>query len=468
MIILKELESYSENKLMKEFNCDSNDLKEILKILDDKKITRANLKNEIQFCYVGIAIVKDKPIFVLPKYVNCNNEQEEKLELKNIIKLLNEFSEREKLDISDVENIAFEQETLENNLISITSYLLDDYIENGIYQNEIDSTEFNGDGDINWDRTIDQIHPIVINKQWFYADLITNRIIIDNDRFITMLHGKVINECMEFLNNTGLNEFLNYEIEVIENTIEDLEDIDRIESEIDKEVSIQFNDRKRRVLYSIKSYLDKKTGTSDSKLLLYGTRNFKWIWEVICGYVFDNEFIRQGSLSKYEVYGIEAPKWYIDNKNSIEINDKNDIEMQKNRLTPDILKLVTNDQLRCLLILDAKYYNIRLNGNRLQGNPGVEDITKQYLYHSALTKYINDNKINQVINAFLFPTQNNTYVQGEVNLDFMRMYSNIDIKLIQLNVNEVIRMYCNNKKYKLEEFILMVSSWHRVENNKRI
>lgn len=468
MIILKELKPYSESELMEEFQEDSNGLKEILKILDDKKIVKFNFRNEIQFSYVGIVIVNDKPIFVLPKYIICRNKEEKKSELKNIIKLLNEFSEREKLDTSDIENIALEQEALENNLISIISFLLEDYIENGIYQNEIDSTEFNGDGDINWDKTIDQIHPIVINDQWVYTDLITNRSTVDSDRFITMLHGKVINECIDFLNKTGLNEFLNYEVDIIENALEDLEEIDRIESEIDKEATIQFNDRKRRVLYGIKSYIDKKSGTSDTRLLVYGTRNFKWIWEVICAYVFDNEFIKQGKKSKYEIYGIESPKWYIDNKSDLEVNDKNDIEIQKNRLTPDILKLVVDDDIRCLLILDAKYYNMRLNGNRLEGNPGIEDITKQYLYHSALTKYIADKKINKIINAFLFPTQNDTYVQGEVALDFMRVYSNINIKLIQINVNEVVNMYCSNKKYSFEEFILMVGSWKRVDDKKNI
>lgn len=459
MIILKELKPYSKSELMKELQEDSNGLKEILKILDEKRIIKFNLKNEIQFFYVGIVIVNDKPIFVLPKYTVYRNKEEKKSELKNILKLLNEFSERERLDTSDIENIALEQEALENNVISIISFLLEDYIENGIYQNEVNSSELNGDGDINWNKTIDEIQPIVINDQWVYADLITNRSTVDNDRFITMLHGKIINECIDFLNKTGLNEFLKYEIDNIENVLEDLEEIDRIESEIDKEVTIQFNDRKRRVLYAIKSYIDKKSGTSDTSLLLYGTRNFKWIWEVICSYVFDNEFTKQGKKSKYEIYGIESPKWNIDNKSDLKLSDKNEIEMQKNRLTPDILKLVVDDDVRCLLILDAKYYNIRLNSNRLEGNPGIEDITKQYLYHSALTKYIADKKINKIINAFVFPTQNDTYVQGEVSLDFMRVYSNTDIKLIQLNVNKVINMYCSNKKYSFEEFMAMVDNW---------
>ena len=60
--------------------------------------------------------------------------------------------------------------------------------------------------------------------------------------------------------------------------------------------------------------------------------------------------------------------------------------MKKNRLTPDILKVFSKDNKKYLLILDAKYYNMTFKNEKLQGNPGIEDITKQYLYHSALKK----------------------------------------------------------------------------------
>ena len=58
---------------------------------------------------------------------------------------------------------------------------------------------------------------------------------------------------------------------------------------------------------------------------------------------------------------------------------------------------------------------------------------------------------------FFFPTQENTHIQGEVYLDFMKsQYSNENIKLVQLNVNNIIEMYCSNKKYNIKKFIEMV------------
>lgn len=461
MILLKELRPYSKEELVYKLEVEDDDFQKIIKILDEKKILKYNYKGEIQFSYVGIVLVKGKTIFISPKYLRCKDEAKEIQSLKQIIKLLNEFSVREKLDKNNLENFSLEQETLEDNLIPIICFLLDDYIENNIYENEIDSSELNGDGEINWDKTIDLVDPIVINSQWFYSDLITNKIIIDNDRYITRLHGAVINECMEFLRSTGLNFVLTYNVDNIENSLEGLDEVDRIEREIENEIMIQFNDRKKRVLQAIKAYIAKRSDTSEINLLLYGTRNFKWVWEVICGYVFDNEFVNSGKKSKYKIYEIEPPKWYIDNRNNLESDDSNEYEMKKNRLTPDILKVVVYDDIRCLLILDAKYYNLRIENECLKGNPGIDDITKQYLYHTALKKYIEKNNINKIINAFLFPCELKTNVQGEVVLDFMKQFSDININLIKLNVDEVINMYCCYKKYNLQYFISMIDEWNK-------
>ncbi|MGN9135221.1 LlaJI family restriction endonuclease [Clostridium sp. HCP1S3_B4] len=461
MILLKELRPYSEKELMDKLEVENDDFQKIIKILDYKKILKYNYRGEIQFSYVGIVLVKGKAIFIFPKYVQCKNEANEIQSLKQIIKLLNEFSAREKLDKNNLESFSLEQETLEDNLIPIICFLLEDYIENNIYENEVDSTEVNGDGEINWDKTIELVDPIVINNQWFYSDLITNRSRIDNDRYITRLHGAIINECMEFLTKTGLNSILTYNVDNIENSLEDLDEVDRIEREIENEMMVQFNDRKKRVLQAIKAYIAKRSDTSEVNLLLYGTRNFKWVWEVICGYVFDNEFVKNGRKSKYKIYEIESPKWYIDNRNNLENDNSSEYEMQKNRLTPDILKVVVHENIRCLLILDAKYYNLRIENEYLKGNPGVDDITKQYLYHTALKSYIEKNNITKVINAFLLPSELKTYVQGEVVLDFMKQFSDININLIKLNVDEIINMYCGYKKYNLQYFISMIDIWNK-------
>ncbi|WP_300347703.1 LlaJI family restriction endonuclease [Clostridium sp.] len=460
MLILKELESYSKLRLYEKLSDsksikDKTTLEDILNILVKRSIIKYDRHLNIKFDYVGLVVVKNIPIFVKPKYSFTKDKDIELVLMKNIIKLLNDFSEREKLDSSNIESIEFEAEIQENNLISIINFLLEDYIENGLYENEINSYELNGDGDIDWDKTIDQINPLVINNQWVYTDLITKNNIIDNNRFITMLHAKVINECTELLNRTSLNIILKYDIEELENSIDSIEDKDYIFYEIDKEITVQFSDRKRRILKAIKSYLEKKSGAEESDLLLYGTRNFKWIWEVICGYIFDNEFIKDGNISKYEKYGIASPEWTIYGNGILNTDEYNILQEKKNRLTPDVLKVTEYNGEKYLLILDAKYYNVIVEENKIKGNPGIEDITKQYLYHSALKYYMSKECINEnnVINAFLFPSELESYIQGEVKIGFMHEFSNNQINLVQLNVNEVIDMYCNNKRYDLNKFI---------------
>ena len=454
MEFLIELVSYSKRELLKCLEVNNEELEEILKVLDKKKIIKRN-NDKFQFVYVGIAIVKNKPIFILPKYINIKNKDKQKLHLKKIIELLNEFTLRERLDENNIESIVFNEEKEENEFLSIIKFILDDYSEYGVYKNEIEAIELNGNGDINWDKTIEQIDPMVFNKQWIYADFITNKSIVDENKFITLIHGMILNECINILKKYHLDLFINCNEEVVEKTLENLdeEDIEVLENEIDKEITVQFNDRKRRVLYAMKSYLNRRCDIGESDLILFGTRNFKWIWEVICGYVFKNEFVNNGKNSKYEVFNITPPKWNINGSN-VGNKDTTDLEMKKNRLTPDILRTIILPEGKKLLILDAKYYNIRfdLELGKVLGNPGIEDITKQYLYKVALKTYISKNTIgNDVFNAFLFPTMEPSNVQGYVKLDFMDEYCSDGIKLIMLNVEEIIDKYCNNVTYEMKD-----------------
>ena len=59
------------------------------------------------------------------------------------------------------------------------------------------------------------------------------------------------------------------------------------------------------------------------------------------------------------------------------------------------------------------------------------------------------------------PSELKTYVQGEVVLDFMKQFSDININLIKLNVDEIINMYCGYKKYNLQYFISMIDIWNK-------
>ncbi len=454
MIIFQEQKPYTKLNFSKKIGENGEDHERLICELENKKILKRIEGNRIVFSYVGIVLIQQISIFILPKYVSCNTTTSKITTIKDIIRLFKKI--KENLMYHNLYDINLTKNDLEENIISLICYILDDYIENGIYKNEIDCLEINGNGDINWPMTLDSTQPLVMQEQWVYVDLVTNKNEINSKQFVTLLHTKIIEDCKELIENTGLNIILDYDIKVSGDRLESLHDREKIQLEVEKELQIQFNDRKRRVLKAIQLYLEQKSCLDGIRAITYGTNNFKWIWEVICSKVFDNEFISKKGISKYELFGIRPPSWCIHNS-FLHLEEKNEIEVKRNRLTPDILKVYERESKKYLLILDAKYYTLRIKGEKIEGNPGIEDITKQYLYHTSLKKYIEENNIEIIINAFLLPNDIATGKIGKVTLDFMQQYSDVDIDLIVLDMKEVINLYCYNKTYDFSRFIDMIS-----------
>ena len=91
---------------------------------------------------------------------------------------------------------------------------------------------------------------------------------------------------------------------------------------------------------------------------------------------------------------IEKPKW---KGNDMEEQDAADT------LIPDLVSIPQIDGTDYFLIFDAKYYNIQLEkGKSLRNNPGVGDVTKQYLYQLAYRNFIKAHNIAVVV-LFLPP-----------------------------------------------------------------
>lgn len=71
-------------------------------------------------------------------------------------------------------------------------------------------------------------------------------------------------------------------------------------------------------------------------------------------------------------------------------------------LIPDLVCIFPYENNYCFGIFDAKYYNIHFyvgksdNKNYVTGQPGVGDITKQYLYQLAYMDFIREQKYKYV------------------------------------------------------------------------
>lgn len=80
-------------------------------------------------------------------------------------------------------------------------------------------------------------------------------------------------------------------------------------------------------------------------------------------------------------------------------------------LISDLISIVNVDGNYQFIIFDAKYYNIQLERNKkLRGQPGIEFITKQYLYQLAVQPFLEAHQINMVWNCFLMPTASSEIV----------------------------------------------------------
>ena len=118
---------------------------------------------------------------------------------------------------------------------------------------------------------------------------------------------------------------------------------------------------------------------------------------------------------------------------------------------PDLIT-VYNDE---FIILDAKYYKLKFDEDELSGNPGLGDITKQYLYQLALEDFRIDHGFKSVRNALLFPTYDEEVVnKGKVKIDILSNLGLENIQVIMLPAREVNQMYLENKKLSIEKLNL--------------
>ena len=125
---------------------------------------------------------------------------------------------------------------------------------------------------------------------------------------------------------------------------------------------------------------------------------------------------------------IEKPLWTVTGK------------VAKSTLIPDLVSIFQNDGNYEFIIFDAKYYNAHLEkGITPSGQPGIESITKQYLYQLAYQKFINDHEFSAVKNCFLLPTENDSIEnKGEVKLE---MLENLGLQNIQVRFIPAIMAY---------------------------
>ena len=432
--ILKLLKGYGVLKIIAKIK-DKKELSDIVDVNDEISDIDSDIENVYYyiFTFVGIMIVSGIVLKCYPKYIFKNETP--LLQLKQILKVIEKQNKKEQF-------IKFHNECLENssyNLLATILYLYNDYNEFGVYTTMHDTLEVNGNGEINWDRTINETFTFVSNNKPFYPELITKKKIDDDNDYIKVLHEVILTRCSKQLKKSGLLELFEFEeLNLIEKRIEDLGDKDYILNKILKELNVQFSTRKQLLLKTMYTYISSESDLgNNSDFSLYGTNSFHVIWENVCVEVFDNMLNKK--LSQLSL-PIKLRQEYNENSKLISIIEKpfwsNKYgEFEADTLIPDLISIYQdNNQEHKFIIFDAKYYVIKLIGKSMIGQPGIESITKQYLYQLAYKKFLEDHKFeqNNVRNCFLLPTENLEVEElGNVS---MNMLTTLGLEKIQVRL----------------------------------
>lgn len=442
--ILKAVRNSTEQQSLSEL------VDEDVQIADE---TEDNDKFLYVFTYVGIITYGNRIIMVYPKYLLSNDKPLK--EMKKVVQVLEKYNNSSEQIISSFNG---DGKSKSLSFLSIILFLLNDYHEDGIYDNTEDIIEINGEGEILWDRTIDCTFPFIKNNRPYYTQLYTHKATDNEEDYFKMLHEFILTDCSNWLKQSQLSELFDIELlNLSENELDFFGDQEYILSRIQSELDIQFNTRKQGLLKAMYAYVsrNRKISNDVDALTMYGTKAFNLVWERACSEVFNNQI--QTPLGK-----LKLPKPLVEfynEKQSLKdvigkpIWQSKDVCIEaKDTLIPDIVTV--NDHQ--LVILDAKYYNLRLEkGKVLSGNPGIGDVTKQYLYQLAYQKFVEEHEFTEVKNCFLMPTEMDRMIEkGAVTLE---MFSPLQLAHIQVRLmpaTTIFDYYLSGRKYSINDLNL--------------
>ena len=428
-VYFREGRHYSFSQLEKAFSCDKEKTRKnigtlkkynLLKTVRNDKPEYSDLSDQdivigeapddssefsYIFSFVGVILLDDLVLLCYPKYIDNDEKPFDKL--KTVIKVIEKYNQKEQL----VHLYNGEEESRQFNRLAISLHILRDYFENGLYSNQEEVVELNGDGEILWDKTINETVAFIKNNTPYYLDLYTHDNTQNDFDFIRRLHSAIVSQCSRDLNHDKLLDLFGLsEAELTDETLEDFGDVDYIKYRLEREIKNQFVTRKQNLLKTLYTYISEESSNqSDASFSLYGTNAFNLVWETACGKMLENmksEPLKnlaerklislnehsdgKSSISDY----IEIPEWII---NGQPVSYKGD-------LIPDIVTLRKEDSGNtAMYILDGKYYLLSVSDGKLFGNPGIQDVVKQYVYNASLKSFIDTFQIGELANAFLIP-----------------------------------------------------------------
>lgn len=354
-------------------------MKKILKLHDICYLSSNNFDDN----YVGIKFLDDDIKIYFPLGYNIPDEDSECR--KSIIGLLKTISIKDKLFNSDLKYSNKFDNASEIPFYSFL-WLINDYLNNGLYTDKEKVYKRGINGKINWKKTMNMPFYLCKNKAIYLNTYVEKNNIEDN--VITDIHSYCVGISIKYIgwlfgnigvpNNNIINSNLNYYIKIL-----------------NVEMSNSFDDHKISLLGHLKNVLETFKGNDQSKLKNYGTNQYEYIWEYMVNKVYGNE-----NVEKYFPNSTYCLVGFDTNFNAA-------------NLRPDTILSINND----IYILDSKYYKYGSTKNPLH-LPNTSSIQKQITYG----EHINNNfgKVKNIFNAFIIPfNKNNNLFELSHNIEYV-------------------------------------------------
>lgn len=422
--------------------------------------------NGFTFDFVGVAYTKDCILKCYPKYISDNCSQDDfdnkyKEHFKTIVKTIKKYNE-EKQQRVQFYNGEIKSENF--NRLSVMLYILNDYLEDGVYTNQKTIIETNGEGEIDWDKTINETFALIKNNQPYYFDLQTINTEKNDEDFIKLVHECIVSDCSRELLDTGILDMFDLSGEEITSmTLNDLGDKEYIKYKLENELKSQYITKKQNLLKTLYAYVNEsQNGFDDSEFSFYGVHKFAPVWEKACSEIFED--VKDISLKKIESRGLIGfdkikIREELKTKNLMQLIEQAKWNFGKSFITnsdslkPDTISIKDN----IFYIMDAKYYLVTENDKGdISGQPGIESIVKQFAYHKAYYDLLQYSNLQQVSNSFLIPRlmpadvpENEVNNRGHVDFNLMQSYT-LDtlcpISVIELAPQFVFEKYLAGSK----------------------
>ncbi|WP_436326897.1 LlaJI family restriction endonuclease [Brevibacterium sp. FAM 27836] len=364
---------------------------------------------EFYFDYVGLVLYKGWLLKCIPKYydtASCSID-----DFRLIVGVIEQWKYRN--GSSTEFDPEFDSEF--SGAVSLMLYLIRDYYEFGLYSNRREAVEVGDFGDVLWNKTIDESIPLISNSSVIYIDLYRRRLVDDEDDFIHRLHKLVLTACSKQFQLYGLSDMFDVlAIDLSDSTIDDFGGVDFVLSQIRREMNVQFETRKLNLLDALYAFISSEYSfTASSYVSVFGTSSFNLVWEEVCKRVIGDMLdvpLTDLPLDSHVFCScrpidtlrdiIGRPTWHGS-------DDCGDFSARaKGTLKPDVVSLDRVGGRARMAIFDAKYYVVELSRlEGVEGQPGVSDVSKQFLYQMAYSEFCTDHGIDSIVNCFLLPSQ---------------------------------------------------------------